>query len=135
MTLPVALNRGQEGHRTGRRPGAVVDFGILRTELGNVDTAAAAVAENAGHLLVDVENGFNVILGAGEDVAVAHGSPEFAFAAGTVQTAAGREEFPVQQALAEFRRQLRTENARHTIDKGVEIFPFMVVFFIQQRLA
>lgn len=96
------VEQGQEGHGAGRSAGAVVDLGVFRAEPGDIDAAAAAIAENTGHLLVDIENGFDVVFRTGKDVAVAHGSAEFTFAAGAVEAAPGGENSPFRRHWRNF---------------------------------
>ena len=81
-----------EGNSACRSSCNVSYFTALWTKAGNVDADAAAVRENAGDLVVGLEDRFQIILRRRKDIAVGKGNFELALGACSIESAACRTE-------------------------------------------
>ena len=115
--------QGHKGDGTARFLRCVIDARAFRTETGNIDATAAAIAVSPGQFACPVKNAFNIVLWRHHDITVGQGDFfPFVFQPPVGQDAPAEQEFLLLQQFCHFRI-MPTD----TIQPVIKIFPIITV--------
>ena len=125
-----------EGNSACRSSCNVSYFTALWTKAGNVDADAAAVRENAGDLVVGLEDRFQIILRRRKDIAVGKGNFELALGACSIESAACRTEGSFFQISSHSWTQVIIKNRTDAVHELFRVcFTLVIILLSQDALA
>ena len=124
---------GHKGNRTARFFGRVVDARPFRTQAGNIDAAATAVAVGPGQFPGPVEDAFDAVFRRRHDVTVGQGNLlAFIFQSPVGQDAAAKEKFLGFDQIGDFF--IAATDAADPMVKGFAVIAIFILPNIQAEL-